>query len=623
MPYAIETFELTKRFPAGGGWRDLLRPAGLGPPAVDRVTLAMQKGELFGVVGPNGAGKTTLIKLLSTLIIPTSGSARVNGYDLSQEMAIRASIGLVTGDERSFYWRLTGRQNLQFFAALHHMEPAYARVRIEEVLQAVDLLEVADRRFQTYSTGMRQRLAIARALLNRPRILFFDEPTRSLDPTATRRLHRLIRERLVEKQGITILMTTHRLEEAEQLCDRVAVIDRGRIRACGSVAELRERLGLRDRYRLLARGWSPAAQAALEEQVGPPSLAAMEGGEALIEFDAPAEPARLVEGLVAARRAGAEVRDISRRPVSMDEIFTRLVESPLEEPSPAPSPPQREEAGQPPPPLSLRDWSRLAWAFLRRDALAEASYRLAFFLLFFGVFFSVTVFYFVARLFEGSMLPYLAPYGGDYFSFVLIGIAFSSYFGVGLATFSSSLRTAQTTGTLEAMLASPTPVSAIILCSSIWSYLMTTLRVLVYLLVGVLFLGVDLGRGNYGVALLILLLTIISLSELGVLAASFIMVVKRGNPVTWIASSLFNLLGGVYYPIAVLPSWLRLLARLLPVTYSLEAMRLALLQGSSLRELWPEVLALGAFSLLLGPVSLWAFRLAVRRAKRDGSLTHY
>ena len=271
----------------------------------------------------------------------------------------------------------------------------------------------------------------------------------------------------------------------------------------------------------------------------------------------------------------------------------------------------------------LRTGMRVALAFLRRDLRVETSYRLAFLLQFLGVFFSVTVFYFVAQLLGEAASPYLKPYGGDYFAFVLIGIAFSGYLGVGLSSFANSLRQAQTTGTLEAMLVTPTGVSAIVLASSLWSYLMTTVRVLVYLAVGTLLLGVDLGGGNYPAALLILGLTVVSFSSLGILAASFIMIAKRGDPITWVFNAFSSLLGGVYYPIAILPDWLQPLSWLLPVTYALHGMRLTLLQGASLRSVLPDVLALALFSLLLLPLALLAFRYAVRRARVDGSLTHY
>jgi ABC-2 type transport system permease protein len=194
---------------------------------------------------------------------------------------------------------------------------------------------------------------------------------------------------------------------------------------------------------------------------------------------------------------------------------------------------------------------------------------------------------------------------------------------VGLSSFSSSLRQAQTTGTLEAMLTTPTALSTIILSSSLWSYLLTTLRVLIYLLIGGAFLKVDLGGGNYPGALIVLILTIVSFSSLGILAASFIMVLKRGDPITWLFNATSSFLGGIYYPVTILPGWLQFFSYLLPVTYALRGMRLALLQGASTGAILPDILVLAIFSVLLMPASLLAFRFAVKRAKVDGSLSQY
>ncbi|MCD6289943.1 MAG: ABC transporter permease [Anaerolineae bacterium] len=263
------------------------------------------------------------------------------------------------------------------------------------------------------------------------------------------------------------------------------------------------------------------------------------------------------------------------------------------------------------------------WAFLRRDWLVESSYRVALFLQLFGVFFSTFMFYYLSRLVPGAGIPALNAYGGNYFAFVLIGIAFSGYFGVGLASFANNLRRAQTTGTLEAMLLTPTRLSTIILSSCLWDYSLTTLRTLVYLLLGVLIFHVPLQRGNYLAAFIILVLTIIAFSGLGIIAASFIMVLKRGNPVTWLFNATAALLGGVYYPIEVLPGWLQRLSALIPVTYALRAMRRALLVGASTRVLLPDILALLAFCVVLVPLGLLSFRLAVNRARMDGSLAQY
>ena len=174
-----------------------------------------------------------------------------------------------------------------------------------------------------------------------------------------------------------------------------------------------------------------------------------------------------------------------------------------------------------------------ALAFLRRDWRLQLSYRFAFLLQFFGIFFNLLVFYFLSQLVGDSATPYLAPYGNNYFAFVLIGLAFSGYFGVGLNSFASNLREAQTTGTLEAMLMTPTRLSTVIMSSSLYDYGFVTFQVLVYLALGALVFGVQIGLGNIPAALVVLILTIIAMTSLGIIAASFIMVLKRGDPVTF------------------------------------------------------------------------------------------
>lgn len=261
-------------------------------------------------------------------------------------------------------------------------------------------------------------------------------------------------------------------------------------------------------------------------------------------------------------------------------------------------------------------------AFLRRDWQMQVSYRFSFFLQFFSVFFNVFVFYFLSLLIGDSASPYLEDYGGDYFAFVLIGLAFSGYFGVGLRSFANNLRDAQTTGTLEAMLLTPTRLSTIILSSGLYDYGYTTVQVVAYLALGAFLFGVEL-NGNVPLAIVVLLLTIVAMTSLGIIAASFIMVLKRGDPVTWVFNSTALLLGGVYYPVQILPEWLRWLSALLPITYSLEAMRQALLNNATLSDLWPQIVALIVFCVILVPLSLLTFRQAVNRARVDGSLAHY
>jgi len=240
MNVAISVANLTKRFPRTARYRDLLpwQERGL-TTALEELNLKIVEGELFGLLGPNGAGKTTLIKILCSLILPTAGTAWVFGHDIQkEEQAVRQLVGLASADERSFYWRLSGQQNLEFYASLYRVPRRQIRQRIEEVLHKVGLASEADVRFQNYSTGMRQKLAIARGLLSQPRVLFVDEPTRSLDPLSAQAVRSLLREE-VDRAGRTVVFATHNMEEAEAICDRVAILNRGRLIASGSVQELR------------------------------------------------------------------------------------------------------------------------------------------------------------------------------------------------------------------------------------------------------------------------------------------------------------------------------------------------------------------------------------------------
>jgi len=196
--------------------------------AVDGITFDVNRGELFGLLGPNGAGKTTTIKMLTTLLIPTGGTAKILGYDVvDQANAIRARIGFIFGGERGLYWRLSGIDNLRYFASLYHVDPAVTKKRIPQLLELVGLSDRGEEKVEGYSRGMKQRLHIARTLLHDPEILFLDEPTMGLDPVGGREIRQVIRNLQSEKK--TILLTTHYMFEADALCERVAVIDRGRI----------------------------------------------------------------------------------------------------------------------------------------------------------------------------------------------------------------------------------------------------------------------------------------------------------------------------------------------------------------------------------------------------------
>ena len=216
------------------------RPAKEPVEALRDVSFAVKAGEIFGLIGRNGAGKTTLTKIVATLVQPTTGNVSVRGDDsVLRDEQVRRQVGLATAEERSFYWRLTAEQNLMFFARLHGLSDRVAKQRIKELFAKLELEEVAKRRFGEMSTGNKQRLAVARALLSSPPVLLLDEPTRSLDPLAAAQMRELIRSLAEQDPPVTILLTSHNLAEVETLCARVAIISRGRIRALDTPSDLR------------------------------------------------------------------------------------------------------------------------------------------------------------------------------------------------------------------------------------------------------------------------------------------------------------------------------------------------------------------------------------------------
>lgn len=246
MEISVQTFDLTRIFEKkkkGTGFWGRIRKEKEEIVAADHLNISIKKGELFGLVGPNGAGKTTTIKMLCTLLLPTSGTASVGGHDILKEPEdVRKKINVVLGGERAFYWRLTGRENLWAFSQFYNLPRRKANSRIGEVLKLVELSDRADDRVEQYSKGMKQRLHIARALLNDPEILFLDEPTLGLDPDGARKVRSYIKD-LIEEKHVTVLLTTHYMYEAEEMCSRVAIINKGKIIALDTPHELKKLVG--------------------------------------------------------------------------------------------------------------------------------------------------------------------------------------------------------------------------------------------------------------------------------------------------------------------------------------------------------------------------------------------
>jgi len=320
--YAIEATGLEKTFVKRRSIRQLIthplrRPEYVS--ALRGVDLSIPQGEIFGLLGPNGAGKTTLLKILSCLVLPDKGTALVGGHATTRENEVKRKIGLIHSDERSFYWRLSARENLRFFARLYDVPGAAVEARIEALLRRVEMDEAADRPFSEYSSGMKQRISIARALLHDPPILLMDEPTRSLDPASSLALREFILHELARKEGKTVLLATHNLREAEVLADRIAILVRGRVRQVGTVPEVRQ-WGVRERrFRLVldpAGSLPPGPFRILEDQRDAGSRSV------LVSLD---EGARLDDLLRAVLGAGCGVRACDRVEPDLEEAFSRIL----------------------------------------------------------------------------------------------------------------------------------------------------------------------------------------------------------------------------------------------------------------------------------------------------------
>jgi ABC-2 type transport system ATP-binding protein len=285
--------------------------------ALDGVSVRIGRGEVHGLLGPNGAGKSTLMKILSTVLLPTSGSAAVLGHDVAGDYrAARSLLGIVFGGDRGLYPRLTARQNLRYWAALYHLPTAAARTRCDELLAEFGLAERGDDKVETYSVGMRQRLHLARGLIGDPQVLLLDEPTNGLDPLAARQLRGTIRD--LARQGRTILLATHDMVEAEAVCDRVTMVNHGRVIATEAPKTLARWISRYERLHL--EGADPTL---LDRVRALPDVAAVDvtpDGAAKVSLSS-----REAAGRVLAFVVDAGVTSVRTELPSLEEVYLELV----------------------------------------------------------------------------------------------------------------------------------------------------------------------------------------------------------------------------------------------------------------------------------------------------------
>ena len=323
---AVETRALARTFKAGRGGGEVVALAG--------VDIRIERGEIFGLLGPNGAGKTTCIKILTTLLFPTTGDARVAGFDVVRDAGeVRRRINLVSGGESSGYGILTVRECLWMFSQFYGIPGREAWPRVDRLIEIVDLKEQANSRINRLSTGQRQRMNFARGFVSDPEVLFLDEPTLGMDVNAARRLRAFVAEWVRERSGRTVLLTTHYMAEADELCDRIAIVDRGRVLASDSPAALRRSVQQGQHVELDVRTPDGVAAPSLDLSGVSAAWGAPhpERGTRTIKFRLP--PGRpLVDVLRELERLSIRVEQVATRETTLEDAFIAIVGRTIEDP---------------------------------------------------------------------------------------------------------------------------------------------------------------------------------------------------------------------------------------------------------------------------------------------------
>ena len=262
-------------------------------------------------------------------------------------------------------------------------------------------------------------------------------------------------------------------------------------------------------------------------------------------------------------------------------------------------------------------------AFIKKEFWNETSYKTSFIFEIFEVLISILVFFFIDKLFGQKIVGHLEKFNVNYFSYVLVSMAFFSYVGLGLSSFAGRIRGEQRRGTLEAIILTPTRLTTILFSLTLWNLLFATIDLALYISFGIFLFKIDFSNINIFSTLIIFVLTVFTFNSLGIISASFILAFKRGNPVDWVIKSVEGLICGVYFPVTVLPVWLQFVAKFFPITYAIRAIQLAVYKGYTPFQLAFEITVLFFFALILVPLSLICFRVAFNKARMDGSLLQY
>jgi ABC transporter DrrB family efflux protein len=587
--------------------------------ALDGAGLEVPAGMVFALLGPNGAGKTTLTRILATLLVPDGGRAEVLGHDVLREpAAVRELIGL-TGQFAAVDELLTGRENLEMFGRLFKLSREDADRRAGELLDRFELAQASDRPARTYSGGMRRRLDIASSLLTRPQVLFLDEPTTGLDPRSRNEIWAIVRE--LQREGTTLLLTTQYLEEADQLADRIAVIDRGKVIAEGTGNELKDRVGgqilevelssleQRDRAQAVLAGVG-CGDPQPDERPNRLTLPAPRDGLALVE-----------EAAAGLRRAQIGVSDIGLRRPTLDDVFLQLTGAPPSEDGDGPSPrTRRRPRPQPPAPnvsaprrpvLRLRLPSPQVVRSAVTDTAVVTGRNLRHFirqpdLLVFSTIQPVLFVLLFVYVFGGAIGRSL-PHGVAYVDFLLPGVFVQSV-TFGASQTAVGLKEDLTRGVVDRFRSMPMARSAVLagrtVADLVRNIVVIFLMIAVGYLVGFRFLG---GAAGAAGCIVVVAAFGFALSWIFALVALTVKGAETAQTAGFVVIFPLVFASSVFVPVSTFPDWLQAFAKINPVTVTADAARSLALFGTP-ASLGAAAAWIGGLLAVFIPLSVWRYR---------------